>query len=97
MERKTMRTLLVSTLIATGAAIAVVQAQATFQGRNGLLVFQAQAGDHVQLFSVRPDGGGVRQLTSFPDSDANQALWSPDGTKIVFLRSWARTRRASTP
>jgi hypothetical protein len=40
------------------------------------------------VFSVRPDGSGLVQLTrSHGGSVHNLALsWSPDGTKIVFLR-----------
>lgn len=76
-----------ATLGAAGV-VAVVQAQATSRGTNGLVVYQAQTGSHVQLFSVRADGTGGRQLTRFTDSDAVQALWSPDATKIVFMRAW---------
>ena len=36
------------------------------------------------------DGSGVRQLTEFGDSDAVNAAWSPDGTKVAFLRYWAQ-------
>jgi Tol biopolymer transport system component len=75
-------------VVAAVTAVAVIPAHATFKGRSGLLVYQAQAGDHVELFSVRPDGTDVRQLTTFTDSDAIQALWSPDGTKLAFLRAW---------
>ncbi len=74
--------------VAAAAALAVVPARATFKGANGLLVYQSSVGGHLQLFSVRADGLGVRQLTNFPDSDAVQALWSPNGTKIVFMRAW---------
>lgn len=73
----------------TAAAVAAAApALATSGGHNGLLVYQQQAGGHVQLFSARPDGSGVHQLTEFADSDAVNAAWSPDGTKIAFLRYW---------
>jgi Tol biopolymer transport system component len=74
--------------VAAAAALAVVPAQATFKGANGLLVYQAQVGDHTQLFTIHPDGSGARQLTHFTDSDATNALWSPDGSKLAFSREW---------
>jgi len=83
-------------LAACGFAAAFVAAgapaHATFKGPNGLLAYQAQVGDHVQLFTVRPDGTGARQLTSFSDSDATFATWSPDGTTIGFIRQWGPNR-----
>jgi Tol biopolymer transport system component len=75
-------------LTAVTAVAAAAPALATYGGRNGLLVYQQQAGEHVQLFTARPDGRQVRQLTEFPDSDAVAAAWSPDGTKIAFIRYW---------
>jgi TolB protein len=38
-----------------------------------------------QLFTMRPDGSHVRQLTHLPGNSYNGA-WSPDGKKIVFAR-----------
>src|SRR5439155_10282815 len=83
---------LLAAAVATATAFAVVPAQATFKGTNGLLVYQAQAGDHVQLFTIRPDGSGARQLTHLADSDAIHATWSPDNTKIGFVRRWSPNR-----
>jgi TolB protein len=39
-----------------------------------------------QLFTVKPNGRGLRQLTHLPGNSFNGA-WSPDGTKIVFARN----------
>ena len=64
----------------------VAPALATFKGSNGRLVYQGIVGEHEQLFTVKPDGSDVRQLTDFPDSDAINASWSPDGRKISFIR-----------
>jgi TolB protein len=74
--------------VAAATALAVVPAQATFKGANGLLVYQAKVGDHVQLFTVRPNGTAARQLTHFTDSDAMNGVWSPDGKTIGFIRQW---------
>lgn len=91
-----MRTItLVLGVLAAGAALAAVVAapsNATFKGRNGLLVYQGIVGEHEQLFTVKPDGSDVRQLTDFSDSDAINASWSPDSRKIAFLRQWGQNK-----
>jgi hypothetical protein len=48
--------------------VAVSQSRATFSGTNGLLVYQAQVGKHSQLFTIRPDGTGARQITRLKDA-----------------------------
>ena len=70
------------------AAVAVSPSNATFHGRNGLLAYQVKIGKHIQLFTVRPDGTGTRQVTHLTDSDAIGASWSPDGSRIVFARDY---------
>jgi Tol biopolymer transport system component len=85
------------TLCALSAAVAamayvVSPAHATFNGANGLLVYQAQVRDHVQLFTIRPDGSNVRQVTEWPDSDAINAAWSPNGKLVAFVRYWKKPR-----
>lgn len=86
------RFLLIGALLVTVVAGAVAPARATFSGTNGLLVYQAQAGDHVQLFTIHPDGSAMRQLTNFTDSDAIRPTWSPDNTKIGFVRQWSPSK-----
>jgi TolB protein len=39
-----------------------------------------------QLFTVKPNGCGLRQLTHLPGNSYTSA-WSPDGSKIVFARN----------
>src|SRR5216683_3546409 len=81
-------------LFATTLALAVTAhtdaARATAPGANGLIVYQATVGKHIQLFTVKPDGSDVRRLTRFTDSDAAHASWSPDGTKLIFERDFAK-------
>jgi Tol biopolymer transport system component len=72
------------------AAIAVAPSNATFHGRNGRVAYQAQVGRHIQLFTVRPDGTGARQVTHLTDSDAVGPSWSPDGSRLVFARDYLR-------
>ena len=68
---------------------AILAGEATLQAKNGLLVFQRKVGIHIQLFTIRPDGTGTRQVTHLTDSDALGGEWSPDGTRIVFARDYA--------
>ncbi|TML25188.1 MAG: hypothetical protein E6G32_01520 [Actinobacteria bacterium] len=89
---KTSRVAILATLVTTAVAaclVAVPPSSATFRGVNGLLVYQAQVGKHIQLFSIKPDGTGARQLTHFRDSDALNPSWSPDGNRIAFARDFA--------
>src|SRR5262245_18048169 len=79
----------VAALLAAGAAIVAAGALATTPGRNGLLVFHAEVNGHNQLFTIAPDGSGLKQVTHFTDaSDASNADWSPDGKRIVFERDF---------
>jgi Tol biopolymer transport system component len=60
------------------------RAQAATPGVNGLIAFSAateSAG--VQLFTVRPNGEGLRQITHGP-KQADNDEWAPDGRHIVF-------------
>jgi TolB protein len=76
----------------TAALVAMTLAapsQATFRGKNGRILYAAQAGKFEQLFTVRPDGSGRRQITRFSDSAGGSlSHWSPDGSRIVFTRRW---------
>jgi dipeptidyl aminopeptidase/acylaminoacyl peptidase len=55
---------------------------------NGLIVFQAHVGNYNQLFTIKPNGSGLKQITKISftgDTDgAEQADWSPDGRAIAF-------------
>ena len=91
-----MKTLVIGGAVLVAVTTAAVAAHATSKGRNGPLAYQAQVGKHVQLFTVRPDGSGARQLTDLTDSDATNAVWSPNGNPLRSPVSGARTRPSST-
>jgi formylglycine-generating enzyme required for sulfatase activity/serine/threonine protein kinase/Tol biopolymer transport system component len=50
---------------------------------TGVLAFVSQQGRKREIFSVRPDGSGLRSLTE-QLSSAFAPAWSPDGKKILF-------------
>lgn len=58
-------------------------ADATPPGHNGLIVFSSSTAAGAQLFTIRPDGRDLRQITHVA-GDAVNADWSPDGRYIVF-------------
>ena len=67
-------------------AILAAAESSSIPTQNGLLVYEAQVGNHAQLFTIKADGEGARQLTHFGDSDAVWAEWSPSGDQIAFER-----------
>ena len=51
---------------------------------HGLILFSKGFSGDSELFAIRPDGTGLRQLTHNQVWDAH-ADWSPDGRRIVFV------------
>ena len=56
---------------------------ATFPGHNGLIAFQTLTAAGVQIYTVRPNGKDLQQIT-FLSGDAVAPAWSPNGRRIVF-------------
>ena len=52
-------------------------------GHNGLLAFHSETAEGSEIFTVRPDGRDLRQITHV-DGEAGGADWSPDGRRIAF-------------
>jgi Tol biopolymer transport system component len=76
------RSLVVVVAVMVVALVLVSAAMSTRRGVNGLIVYGQEVGpEHYQLFTIHPDGSGLRRLritgsTTNPD-------WSPDGRSIV--------------
>ncbi len=56
---------------------------ALWSPRGDLIAFVRQLGGNFQVFTIRPDGTNVRQLTNITGNEAHLA-WSPDGERILF-------------
>jgi Tol biopolymer transport system component len=74
--------------LATFAAAAMLlaaapSALATFTGRNGLIAFYSGTAAGAQIFTVRPNGHDLRQITGV-NGDAVRPDWSPNGRRIAF-------------
>jgi Tol biopolymer transport system component len=63
--------------------VASVPAVATFPARNGLIAFTGETDNGTQVFTVRPNGRDMHQIT-FLEGDAASVDWSPDGRRIAF-------------
>jgi Tol biopolymer transport system component len=70
-------------IVASTSFVAAAPVHATYAGRNGLIVFAADTSDGTQLFTVRPNGKDLRQITNLAEG-AGAPDWSPDGRRIVF-------------
>ena len=72
--------------VVVSAAAALTLAATAAGATNGRIVFQANVGRFPQLFTIAPDGTGLRQVThvAAKDPGAENPIWSPDGTRIAF-------------
>ena len=54
--------------------------------RGDLIMFSRQVEGDYEIYTIKPDGTGLKRLTHSPGNDAHMA-WSPDGEHIVFASS----------
>jgi Tol biopolymer transport system component len=60
-----------------------LQASLVSAQTNGRLVYSSDVEGNKEIYSMNPNGTDIRRLTNNPAGDEG-AIWSPDGTKIVF-------------
>jgi Tol biopolymer transport system component len=73
-------------LLACVSAVIIALAIPAHAGeiRNGRLAFASFRDGHLDVFTMQPDGGGVRDVTGDPQPDFFPS-WSPDGSRIVYV------------
>jgi Tol biopolymer transport system component len=84
-----MRRFAASMAIAIACAVLTeaAPAHATFPGGNGRIAYSTDWSRPSQIYTVRPDGTGLRLLTPIrKGKGAFAPAWSADGTKIAFVR-----------
>jgi len=84
----------ITMLVAVAVGTLAVSAAATPPGKNGQIAFTRFAqgtvggqGRHGAIFTIGLDGKGERRVTRAPAGASDvQPDWSPDGSRIVFVR-----------
>ena len=51
--------------------------------KGDTIMFTSDRDGDFELYTIRPDGTGLRRLTNVPGNDAH-SIWSPDGEWVVF-------------
>jgi TolB protein len=76
--------------LATGAVTRLTGSDYdTFPGwspRGDLIAFTSWRNDDFDIYTIRPDGTGLKRLTTTPGNDAHSS-WSPDGKWLMFASS----------
>jgi Tol biopolymer transport system component len=60
-------------------------AAATFPGVNGSIAFDTGDGPHSQIYTVRPDGKDLRELTHGRRAQRTDPRWSAGGRRIAYI------------
>jgi len=80
------RCALIAADFAASFVVAGAASAATVHGRNGRIAFTAQVGSQTQVFTMRSNGTGARQL-SHEAAGAADPDWLPGGRQLVYARS----------
>jgi len=73
------------------AGVAAIPAYGVDAVANGKLAFVADEAGKPQVFTVKPDGTGLRRLTNRPNGAGEYGLaWSPDASSLLMVLSDSR-------
>jgi Tol biopolymer transport system component len=70
----------------TGLLVGVTASHAGARSRSGTIGFLRDDGTSTGVFTIKPDGSGLRRLTP-SGSDVASYEWAPDGSRIAYLDS----------
>jgi Tol biopolymer transport system component/DNA-binding winged helix-turn-helix (wHTH) protein len=59
--------------------------EADWSPDNSLIAFSTRVNGNSDIFSIKPDGNGLKNLTNNPLPDSSP-IFSPDGSEIIFVR-----------
>jgi Tol biopolymer transport system component len=48
------------------------------------IAFYSNRSGSYEIWTIRPDGSGLQQLTEMPEVSANYPVWSPDGSRMTY-------------
>jgi Tol biopolymer transport system component len=77
--------LVLPVLCAGGLVAATTPALAAFPGQNGLIAFDSDRQGNPDIWTMRPSGRDLRNLTKGSEAADGSANWSPDGRRIAFM------------
>ena len=77
--------LVLPVLCAGGLAAAASPALAAFPGQNGRIAFDSDRQGNLDIWTMRPGGDDLRNLTKGSEAVDASTNWSPDGRKIAFM------------
>jgi Tol biopolymer transport system component len=83
MNRRIMKLSLIVSVLALLCLVPSSRVRATAPGINGRIAFGANTGAGFQIYTVRPNGHDLRQITHV-NGEGKVPDWSPDGRRIVF-------------
>jgi Tol biopolymer transport system component len=83
MNRRIMKLSPIVSVLALLCLVPLSTVRATYPGTNGRIAFGADTGAGSQIYTVRPNGNDLRQITHV-NGEAKVPDWSPDGRRIVF-------------
>ena len=83
MKRRIIKSSLIFSALALLCLMPPSRVGATTPGTNGLIAFQTDTDSGTQIYTVRPNGRELRQITHV-SGDAKVPDWSPDGRRIAF-------------
>jgi len=84
MKLRTLRCV-ATTMLLVGLIVTGRLARVSFPGKNGLIAFDTLDGGASQIYTIRPNGSDLRQLTGVSEGGtAFTPRWSADGRLIVY-------------